>query len=131
MRRQENIIDNSNSLAQPKKPEQSKPKVWLRLYREKDPNTKPKEDDYCAICAPQGCECLGKGPDTSDWEEDKGTSGWFESKDTEEEEEEQEEAPPAEESDWDADLEDVPDYGARVPTLRRRQSRQPLKVIMF
>ena len=60
--------------------------------------------------------------------EDKDTSDWFKSKDTEEGEED--EALPTEESDWDADLEIAPDYHAGVPTLRR-QPRQPPKVLMF
>ena len=79
------------------------------------------------FASPEGCECLGKGQDTSDWAEDKDTSDWFESKDTEEDEDE---APPAEESDWDADLDKALEYHARVSTLKR-QSRQPPKVLMF
>ena len=46
-------------------------------------------------------------------------------------EEDEEEAPPAEESDWNADLEEAPDYHARAPTLRRRQPRQLPEVLMF
>ena len=100
--------------------------------RVKDPNPKPKENEddyYCAICTPEGSECPGNGPDASDRVEDKDTSDWFQTKDTEEDE--KEEAPPAEESDWDADLEEAPDYHAIVPTVRSRQARQPTKVLLF
>ena len=94
-RRQENANDNDNfnSSPKPKEPEQSKPKVWLRLSRGKDPNPKlnqkEKENDCCILCTPEGHECPGHGWDTSDCTEDKDTSVWFKSKDTEEEEEEE------------------------------------------
>ena len=57
------------------------------------------------------------GPDDLDW---------LDSNDKTEDEEE--EAPPAEELDWDVDLEQAPDYHARPPTLMRRQPSKPPKV---
>ena len=72
-------------------------------------NDKEKEDDYCISCTPKGLRCLGQGPDTSDWVLEKDTSDWLKSKETKDEEEE---APPAEESDWDVDLEQAPNYHA-------------------
>ena len=63
-------------------------------------------------------------PDNSDWAlQDQHL---FEPQVTEDEEEE--EAPPAEESDWDADIDQGLYYHARPPILMRRQ---PPKVIMF
>ena len=83
-----------------------------------------EKDDYCENCTCMGLICIGHEKDTSDWAPEN--AHLFEPQVTDEEEE----VPPAEESDWDTDLEDVPDYHARVSALRR-QPRQPPKVLMF
>ena len=64
-------------------------------------------------------------PDTSDWAPHN--SHLFEPQITDDEGE----VPPMEESDWDADPENVPGYHARPPTPMKRQPRQPPKVIML
>ena len=67
--------------------------------------------------------CICHEPDNSDWAPHN--QHLIEPQVTKDEKEEEE--PPAEESDWDADLKDVPDYH---PTLRRQPWQQP-KVLMF
>ena len=87
----------------------------------RNPNQELKGIDdtqYCNICTPAWCVCSKIGPDNLDWSDNNDKT-------------EDEEAPPAEELDWDADLEQAPDYHARPPTLMRRQPRQPPKVLMF
>ena len=82
-RREENVSDNPSLPAPPKEPEQSKPRVLMRVCRIIDPNSEPKdkEDDYyCVICTPEGHECSGNRPDASDWAEDKDTSDWSKTK---------------------------------------------------
>ena len=50
-RRQENVSDIFSSSACPKEQEQSRPRVWMKLHKEKDPNHKleEREGKYCAI----------------------------------------------------------------------------------
>ena len=91
----------------------------MKLHRVNVPNheLKEREGKYCAICTPSGCICPSNWPDKSDWEEKR------------EETEEEEEVQPVE-SDWDADLEEAPDYHATFP-IPMRQHGQPPKVLML
>ena len=79
-----------------------------------------EKDDYCDSCTPLGLTCICQEPDNSNWVPHN--QHLFEPQVTKDEEEEEH---PAEESDWDTDLEDAQDYHTGVPTLRRQPWQTP------
>ena len=56
-RRHENTSHNFSSSAHQKEQEQSRPRIWMKVCRLRDPNYEHKEKEnsnYCAICNPEG-----------------------------------------------------------------------------
>ena len=102
------MSDKTDSLAKPK--EQSQPTVFLKLHRNHNQELKGIDDTkYYDICTPAGHVCSKIGLDNLDWSDNNNKT-----------EDEEEEAQPAEKWDWDADLEQAPDYCARPPILMKR-----------
>ena len=81
-----------------------------------------ENEGYCEKCTPFDHRCIWNEPDDSDWAPHN--SHKFELQITDDEKEE--EAPHDKaESDWDADIEQGPDYWARPPILKQRKPSQP------
>ena len=89
-------------------------------------NNNKEEDEYCENCTHMGNRCMHRESDNSDWAPHN--QHFFEPQITDDE---KEEVPPAEESDWDTDIDQTPDYHARLAMLMRRSPRQQPKVITF